>query len=135
MLAGYASVNSFKQVAVSTGGCICPGYTLTYECTVMGGPGGATVWRGTVFNCPLSDHEVVLLHSRFESDTGTFRTCNNGAIVGQSLRVEDNSRYISQLNVTVSSDMIGESIECAHDHGGTTESDVIGSSILSTISG
>ena len=64
--------------------------------------------------------------SRFESDTGTHRTCNNGAIVGWSLSVENNS-YISQLNyVTVSSDMIGESIECAHDHNGA----MIGSSTL-----
>ena len=93
----------------------------------MGGPGGATVWRGTALNCTMSDHEIVLLHSRFESNTGTLRICNNGAIVGRSLRVENNSSYTSQLNVTVSSDMIGESIECAHDHGTT---DTIGSSTL-----
>ena len=133
MLTGDALVNKFKQVTVSTGSCTCPGSTLTYECTVVGGSGGATVWRGTVFNCPLSDHEIVLLHGRFESDTGTFKTCNNGAIVGRGLRVEDNSSYTSQLNVTVSPDMIGESIECSHDHGGTTN--VIGSSMLHTITG
>ena len=98
----------------------------------MGGPGGATVWRGTALNCTMIDHEIVLLHRHFVSDTGTFRTCSNGAIVGRSLRVENNGGYISQLNVTVSSDMIGESIECAHDHG-TTET--IGSSTLTAITG
>ena len=98
----------------------------------MGGPGGATVWRGTALNCTMSDHEIVLLHSRFELDTGTLRMCNNGAIVGRSLRVESNSGYISQLNVTVSSDMIGESIECAHDNG-TTET--IGSLTINTTKG
>ena len=41
------------------------------ECTVMGGPGGATVWRGTALNCTMSDHEIVLLHCHFVSDTGT----------------------------------------------------------------
>ena len=69
--------------------------------------------------CIRDSNEIVLLHSRFESNTGTLRMCSNGAIVGRSLRVEDNGGYTSQLNVTVSSDMIGESIECAHDHGTT----------------
>ena len=118
------SVSELKNGLVELSGCTCPGYTLTYECTVMGGPGGATVWHGTSFNCTMSDHEIVLLHSRFESNTGTLRMCSNGAIVGRSLRVENNGRYTSQLNVTVSSDMTGESIECAHDHETT---DTIGS--------
>ena len=127
-LAVSYSVSELKDGLVELSGCICPGNTLTYECTVMGGPGGATVWRGTALNCTMSDHEIVLLHSRFESDTGTLRMCSNGAIVGRSLRVENNGGYISQLNVTVSSDMIGESIECAHDHDGAT--DMIRSSTL-----
>ena len=82
-------------------GCtmICLGNTLTYQCTVMGGPGGATVWRGTALSCTMSDHEIVLLHSRFESDTGTFRTCSNGAIVGRSLRVEDNTSYMKKYRM------------------------------------
>ena len=122
---------TFRQV--STSSCTCPaGYTLTYECTVVSGPGGATVWRGTVLNCTMSDHEIVLLHSRFESDRGTLRTCNNGAIVGQSLRVENNSCYTSQLNITVSPEMIGETIECAHDHGTTN---TIGSLTINTTEG
>ena len=66
--------------------------------------------------------------------TGTLKTCNNGAIVGRSLRVEDNSSYTSQLNVTVSSDMFGESIECAHVPN-AIDVIVIGFSILSTTTG
>ena len=39
--------------------CACPGDILTYECTFTGVPGGATVWRGTAFDCSL--HEISLL--------------------------------------------------------------------------
>ena len=79
----------------------------------MGGIlGGATVWKGTVFDCPLN--EIALLHSRFIN--GTFGVCNNGAIVARSLLVEgNNTTYTSQLNVTVTSDMAGETIMCVHD--------------------
>ena len=82
----------------------------------MGGVGGTTVWKGTAFDCPSSSHEIILLHSRFKNERGTHKACNNGTIVGQSLRVE-NTSYTSQLNVTVSSNMIGESIKCVHDDG------------------
>ena len=82
----------------------------------MGGVGGTTVWKGTAFDCPSSSHEIILLHIRFKNERGTHKACNNGTIVGQSLRVE-NTSYTSQLNVTVSSNMIGESIKCVHDDG------------------
>ena len=112
------------QNLVFTSGCTCPGYTLIYECTVMSGPGGVTVWNGTALNC--TSNEIVLLHRRFTSADGAFDVCNNGSIVGQSLRVEDNF-YTSQLNVTFNSDMIGESISCVHD---STTIHVIGVSTI-----
>ena len=85
-----------------------------YECTVMGGVlGGATVWKGTAFDCPLN--EIALLHSRFTSANSIFGVCNNGAIVARSLPVEGNN-YTSQLNVTVTSDIAGETIMCVHDN-------------------
>ena len=77
---------------------------------------------------------IVLLHSHFESDTGTLRMCSNGAIVGRSLRVEDNNSYTSQLNVTIGSDMIGESIECIHTPS-ATDVIVVGSSTINAITG
>ena len=40
---------------------LCQGHNLTYECTVVGG--GATVWKGTAFDCPLADDEIVRLYS------------------------------------------------------------------------
>ena len=93
-------------------GCICPGDTLTYECTVAGG--SSTVWTGNAFICP--SNEITLLHSRFESIT---HSCNNGSIVGRSLAVEGNN-YTSQLKVRVNPDIAGKTIMCIGDNGTTT---------------
>ena len=107
-----------QLIEVSTIDCVCPGDIVTYECTVTGGRGETTVWKGGAFHCPSNKHEIVLLHSRFtsESEDEAFGECNDGAIVGRGLRVENNS-YTSQLNVTLTSDLAGESIECVHDDG------------------
>ena len=110
--------------------CVCIGFSITYECTVTGRPGGATVWTGTAFDCP--GNEITLLHHRFPPDNGpAIGECNDGAIRGRSVQV-NGSLYTSQLTVTVTADVIGESIECIHDHAGGT--DVIGSTniILTT---
>ena len=111
MAIGNVSENNSELLLRSS--CTCPGYTLTYECRVMGERLGATVWEGSAFNC-LSN-EITLLHRQFlESARGQ---CNSGSIVGHSLRIDNGSYlvYTSQLNVTVSSDMIGKSIECFYD--------------------
>ena len=92
--------------------CACPGDTLIYECTVVGVPNGATIWRGTAFEC-LSN-EIALLHSRFVNGTLNFGICNNGAIVARSLSVEGNN-YTSQLNVTVTPDTAAKTIICFND--------------------
>ena len=62
--------------------CICPGFTVVYECTVMGGT--ATVWAGSALNCANSHNEIVLLHP-FQSNKDYSKTCNNGNIVGHSV--------------------------------------------------
>jgi hypothetical protein len=102
---------------VTTSDCVCPGDDQIYECTVVGGLGGITVWRGTAFNCEVGA-AINLLHSQFVSEEGAFGNCNGGAIRGKSLRIENN-KYISQLVVTLSSDMSDESIECVYDNGRT----------------
>ena len=68
---------------MSTSGCGCSGESLIYECTVMDGAGGATVWTGSAFDC--RSNEITLLHRLFTDSGGTSRECNNGAIVGRSL--------------------------------------------------
>ena len=73
------------------------------------GRGDTTVWQGTAF----SGCEISLIHNRFSGPTGTSGACNN--ITGQSMRVESNSTYISQLEVTITLEMIGKNIVCNHD--------------------
>ena len=101
---------------MSTNPCNCLDQTLTYECTVIGDPGGATIWTGTALNCP-SD-EIVLLHRRFTESDGAIRSCNNGTTVAQGFSVQDNL-YTSQLNVTIVPNVARKSIMCLYD-GGTS---------------
>ena len=105
--------------------CACPNYITIYECTVLGG--GTTVWQGSALNCENTVNTILLLHSRFTSDDGTSSTCNNGDIVGQSLRFE-NGLYTSQLKVKVRPDLIGRTVECHYDNG--TAVTTIGSAII-----
>ena len=91
----------------------CLGSILTLECVVNGEIGDTTVWEGTAFG---ADCEIILLHLRF-GGPGTFSQCNDGAITGQSMRVESNSIYISQLEVKVTAEIIGKDIICTHDNG------------------
>ena len=100
--------------------CTCQGFNQSFQCVVMGG--GATIWRGSGFECAATNHEIALIHR-----VGTQRKCNNGAIVGRVIRTENN-HYISQLNVTVNSQLNGSSIICAHDGGEATN--IVGSSLL-----
>ena len=94
-------------------GCVCPGDLLTYMCTVHGSPIGATLWNGTAFSgCP--QNEILLQHHLFTPPGSPTGTCNNGAIVGQSLSVQGNN-YTSELNVTVTPETAGKTITCAYD--------------------
>ena len=106
--------------------CLCPGDSLTYACTVMGEPGGVTVWRGSVFNC--TSQEISLFHADYESTEGVYGQC--GDTVGQSVRSDVNttnsartsiafSHYTSQLTVPVNSGSVGSTIECYYDDGAT----------------
>ena len=89
--------------------CSCIGDTLTFECTVMSG--SATIWRGSAFNCASSDNEIQLLNN-----TAGNETCNYGMITGRVIRRQDNN-YTTQLNVILSSNLIGKTVECASNNG------------------
>ena len=106
------SLDTATLQVMNTTGCACPGDTLTYECTVTGGPGEATVWTGTAFNCTFN--EISLIHRHFSTSTGVFGQCNNGAIIGHSIGVEGNN-YTSQLSIIVAPDTAGKDISCIHD--------------------
>ena len=97
-----------------------------FECNVIGA--GSTVWSGSAFNCPLG--EIVLRHTQFTGSTGA---CSGEVqIVALGISVDDNC-YTSRLNVTLSSSLNGESIECAHHNStGTT---VVGTFLVNFTSG
>ena len=122
------SESSFELVTASE--CLCPGDNVTFECSVTREGTYVTVFQGSAFDCNSARNEIILLHSRFNRTGGTNNTCNNGAIVGQSLRVEDD-HYTSQLCVRVIHDLVGKTIECIYDNG--TVSETVGSYLTSTI--
>ena len=107
--------------------CSCPGFQLTYKCTVTG-DGGATIWRGTVFQCPSTDNTITLRHSAFTQ----IRGCNRGTIIGYGVNSQ-NSCYTSQINITTSSTMNNKTVECVYNNGSTIS--VIGTSVITIISG
>ena len=101
----------FALCVLPKNGCICPGDNLIISCTAFATADEVTVWKGTVFDCEDRNNKITLIHNRFMSPGGTSKDCNNGAIVAQSIGVEDNL-YSSQLNVTVTDDMAGKTIMC-----------------------
>ena len=110
--------------------CVCPGDVLIYECTIISSYGGSTIFRGRSFrftNCTGNIDELVLHHSQFNHPQGIKRSCNNGAIIARSLHGE-NGTYTSQLSVTVTSELIGDVIECLHDNGSAIN--VVGMAII-----
>lgn len=87
----------------------------------MGRNGGSTIFRGlptsSLFvNCTGDEGRIGLPHSQFSRPQGIKKSCNNGAIIAQNLHGE-NGTYTSQLSITVTSELIGDAIECAHDNG------------------
>ena len=104
---------ALRNELIITSDCICPGFSLTYECTVKGTESGFTVWRGSAFSC--ASNEITLRHRRFTSEEGALGECNRGAILGSSLRIMAGSFYTSRLSVRVSPEVIGKSIECILD--------------------
>ena len=88
----------------------CPEDILVCVCSVNGG--GATIWKGSIINCPGNGNEIVLSHSAF--DNGVTKTCNDRNIVAYDIGVTNNI-YSSQLNVTVSREMHNETVECIHN--------------------
>ena len=114
--------------------CICSGCSRKFEvlncvdgvafkCTTDGV--GATIFQlqGDGFDC----YDLVLLHSRFYSHSGTNQSCSNGSIVGVILGVKGNC-YISQLLVKASFDLTGKTIKCIHEsyNGSRAVSELVG---------
>ena len=93
--------------------------------------GTATLWRGTVFNCPLDNSEITLRHSQFASNQ-EIGICNDGDVIGRGLD-NTNNCYTSQLNITVREIFNNEMVQCACISSEGTKT--IGESLLSVVSG
>lgn len=102
---------------VGVSGNICPGDYLSFECTVYGETG--TAWQANIVNCENGTlDEIILLHNLNYSTQ--IRICNNGTIVVQGIQFNaENNSYTSQLNITVTSDMAGKTIECSSSDSDT----------------
>ena len=110
--------------------CTCQGHNVIYECTVSGN--GATVWKGSAFDCSLPNNEITIFHTiNYTSERP--QTCNgNGAIIVHAIGAENNS-YISQITIQVSAEFNGTTVVCAHDNG--TDTTEIASAILNITTG
>ena len=93
-----------RLVSISMHDCL--DWTLIYECTVMGRPGGTIVWTGTAPNCP-SD-EISLDNWYFTDAEVIFESCNETTVLN-NYSVQDNL-YTSQLDVTVTHDVAGKTV-------------------------
>ena len=111
-----------RNELIATADCVCPGQNFTYECSVVGGR--FTVWRGTVVSAGC---EVTLFHTEFGVPGATRGVCNNGAVVGYNIGVENNC-YTSKLDILVSPGLNGRTVECIIDN--VTTNTVIDTSTL-----
>lgn len=120
MIVLYHKSSSFYSLHKGNG-CTCPGQVVTYECSVNGSDGFATVWKGNALDCPENGDTITLLHSQFANGMAS-GNCNNGAIVGQGVSPSGDTinSFTSLLRVTVNSSLYGKTVECAVDNGITT---------------
>ena len=76
------------------------------------------MWSGSAFMCQA--REISLRHGRF-NQMEAIGSCNDGAIVGRGV-ASNGDQYTSQLDVTLSSGLIGRTVTCSVDDGvGSTE--------------
>lgn len=91
---------------------------MTYNCSIFGG--GNTIWNGSAFNCPSnsdsSNNQILLRHSGFGIGSNSMGICNGGAITGEGVSSKG-GYFTSQLNVIVSSNLVGQQVSCYHENG------------------
>jgi hypothetical protein len=90
--------------------CLCPNYKLMFECTVRSNSTEVVIiWNGSVFSSDCKGLGI-RLSSLFQSNDN----CNEGAFIG-SIMSNENSWYISQLNITLGNfEIIGKKVQCLH---------------------
>lgn len=102
-----------------TSGCLCPGNNVIYECRVASG-GAATVWK-------IDDCEIRLRHSEYRSGGQNINRCKSKA---RSLRIAEDGSYISQLNITVTDEIVGKRITCFNYVDSDTDLVIVGTKLV-----
>ena len=119
---GYTATENLSPPILPNGmTCACPGDSLTYTCTVVGGV--ATVWSGICSGISV----ITLLHARF-GDGSAPGECDGGSIVGRGVSVVNDTGvncYISELSFNASSDLNGRTVECSRDGVATIDTDTV----------
>lgn len=115
---------------IQTSECVCSGYRVTFECSVMGS--GITVWQGSAFNCSNSGGGISLRHSQY-AHRAVYKECRNRNVSAHAIGIVENNIYVSELSLNVSMDMYNKTIECVHDNG--TISKLIGTATVNITSG
>jgi hypothetical protein len=110
-----AQITEFNKAA-------CRGDTLTFDCTVNGGHGVATVWKGSAFNCTHSNNDITLLHSRSNSSVNENGMCDGGELKAYAeLEVLNSNRdkFLSQINITTTYSFTRSNftVACFYDDG------------------
>lgn len=75
------------------------------------------MWRGSALSCNSSNNEITLTNN-FSSTI----VCNNGNIIGKILIVANKNVTTSQLDVTLTREIVDKNIECFSDNGTHVES-------------
>ena len=117
----------FTLLIPNDGGYVCYGQILTYQCTACGGV--ATVWRGTAFECEDAANQISLPHFNFALTTGE---CTSGDIMAYGVHAA-NGCYTSNINITMSHNVLGKEIQCTLDDGSSQTLLNIGNSTIPTI--
>ena len=109
---GYAAPDNLSSPTLPNGmTCACPGDSLIYTCTVIGG--ALTEWGSICSGNAI----ITLAHVRF-GDGSALSVCDGGSIVGRGVSVVNDTGvncYISELSFNASSNLNGRTVECSRD--------------------
>ena len=91
-------------------GCIPEGRSVSYQCTVSdptNPPIGSTVWRSDALLCPGTSNRISLSHYQFTE----LEIPSCGPLRAKALGV-NGTNYLSQLNLTGTTDLNGTTLSC-----------------------
>ena len=86
------------------------------------------MWKGAALQdvCMLQD--ILLLHREFASGIAGVSECSGGGTVAWRTLGVENNFYMSQLNITYTTGLIGRAVVCAYDN--VVDEVIIGSKII-----